>query len=69
MATMLYKTPSKNKSCLGDNGFVIIDRVKFDYMIVEDKNIADCVSKGWLTAANVKPKPIKKKQVKFLLEG
>ena len=68
MSTMLYKTPSKNKSCQGNTGFVTVDKVKFDYVIVEDENTATYVSKGWSKTADAKPKKVVKKAVKSPLE-
>lgn len=66
--TMLYKAPSKNKSCQGNTGFTTVDKVKFDYVIVEDKNIDAYVSKGWSKTADAKPKKVVKKVAKSLLE-
>tara|TARA_R110002096_G_scaffold72710_1_gene172858 strand:- start:270 stop:470 length:201 start_codon:yes stop_codon:yes gene_type:complete len=65
MSVMLYRYPSKNKSCQGNTGFCEVERVKFDYVIVKD--IEKGVPTGWSKTA-AEAKTPKKKVAKSLLE-
>lgn len=38
---MLYRCPSTNKACYGNEGFTTVSGVKYDYLIVEEGESAE----------------------------
>lgn len=44
---MVYKHPSKNNSCAGTSGFVVVDKITFDYSIISESDLASNIKAGW----------------------
>ena len=63
MATMLYKYPKTHRNQRPTTGYVKQDGLEFDYIVIEDKQVAEALKKGWSKTIEEAKKDVSKIEI------